>query len=344
MTIREGVWDCQHCGARGLPSREQACPGCGAVRPPNVRFRLPDSASEITTPDLLARAAEGPDWGCDQCGTSNSGRQTSCQQCGAPRESLKHPPAPQPFNAESPLTSARRSHPVRHLVGGGIAAVLLLAIFFSWLFASQTETLQVQRTQWMREHHIEQISTITEEDWSVPSGGRERSRFRAVHHYDKVLDHYETRTRQVQTGTRQVKTGTRDLGNGFFEDVYESEPIYGTETYEEPIYRDEPRYATKYRYQIERWRPSRVDRAEGVRGPQWPNTNLATGVPPYNVGAERVGNTKEIYTVTLWDKQRQKSHAMDVTQADWNRYDVGGNVTAHMSRWGSIREIVFAER
>jgi hypothetical protein len=341
VTIREGVWDCQHCGTRGLLGREQSCRGCGAVRPPNVRFRLPESADDITSPDLLTRAAEGPDWGCVQCGTSNSGRQTSCQQCGAARDSVQAAPAPPRFGAsESLVVSAWRSRPVRLIA----LVVVALALVLSWLFSSQTETLQVQSTHWKREHHIERISTVTEEDWSVPSGGREHSRFRAVHHYDQVLDHYETRTRQVQTGTRQVKTGTRDLGNGFFEDVYSDEPVYGTETYEEPIYRDEPRYATKYRYQIERWKPFRVDQAEGERGPRWPDTTLATGSRPHNVGAERVADKKEVYTVTLLDTQRGKTHSVDLSQSDWDRYDVGANVTARMTRWGSIREIVFAER
>lgn len=342
MTTREGVWDCQHCGARGLPGREQACSGCGAVRPSNVRFRLPDEAPEVTSPELLARAAEGADWGCAHCGTSNSGRQTSCQQCGAARDTTQPSSAPAMFDVSgAPAGPAWwRSRRVRVIA---IAAVLLV-FALSWLFGSHTETLQIQSTHWKREHHIERVTTVTEEDWSVPSGGREQSRFRAVHHYDQVLDHYETRTRQVQTGTRRVKTGTRDLGNGFFEDEYSDEPVYGTESYEQPVYRDEPRYATKYRFEIERWKPSRVDLAEGDRHPRWPDTTLASGVRPYNVGQERVGEKKEVYTVTLLDKQRGKTHSIDLPQSDWERYEVGGDVTARMTRWGSVREIVFAER
>jgi hypothetical protein len=340
VTTREGVWDCQHCGTRNLLGREQACPECGAVRPPHVRFRLPDDASEVTNADWLARAKEGPDWGCDQCGTSNSAKQTSCQQCGATRASAARAPEPPPFTA---VTPARRALPKR-LIIGSVSVVLTVVLALLWLFSSHTETLEVQSRHWQREHHIEQVRTDTEEDWSVPAGGREQGRFRAVHHYNQVLDHYETRTRQVQTGTREVKTGTRDLGNGFFEDVYSTEPVYGTETYEEPIYRDEPQYATKYRYQIERWKPSRVDRAEGDRDPQWPDTTLAAGVRPYNVGAERVADKKEKYTLTLWDKQRQKTHPIDVPQSTWNSCDVGTPVAVRMTSLGSVREILLAEQ
>jgi hypothetical protein len=338
--MREGVWDCRHCGTRNLPGREQACPGCGAVRPPDVRFRLPDGAPDVTNAELLARAAEGPDWGCDQCGTSNAGRQTSCQQCGAPRGSAGRSPEPQVF---APVAPTRRALP-KGLVIGSVAVVFAMLLALVWLFSSHTESLQVQSRHWQREHHLEQLRTVTEEDWSVPSGGREQSRFRAVHHYNQVLDHYETRTRQVQTGTREVKTGTRDLGNGFFEDVYSSEPVYGIETYEEPIYRDEPQYATKYRFQIERWTPSRVDRAEGDRDPRWPDTTLSAGVRPYNVGAERVAGKKEKYTVALWDTQRRKTHSVDVPQSTWNSCEVGTTVAVRMTSWGSIREVLLLEQ
>jgi hypothetical protein len=105
------------------------------VRPPDAGFRLPDDASAVTDADLLARAAEGPDWGCDQCGTSNSARQTSCQQCGAPRGSAARSPEPQQFTA---LTPARRALPKR-LIIGSVSVVLAVLLALVWLFSSHTE-------------------------------------------------------------------------------------------------------------------------------------------------------------------------------------------------------------
>ena len=93
-------------------------------------------------------------------------------------------------------------------------------------------------------------------------GGRVYDERQEIRSYKSVLDHYETRT---ETKSRQVfdhnesYTTYSDNGNGTFTEQVHENPVYRTEyyteTYEEPVYRQEPVYDTKYYYEIERWFP-----------------------------------------------------------------------------------------
>lgn len=65
MTIREGRWLCQFCGAENL-GRFESCEGhgsggCGAARQPGTRFYLPENSPIITDVSLLADARSGRD-------------------------------------------------------------------------------------------------------------------------------------------------------------------------------------------------------------------------------------------------------------------------------------------
>lgn len=60
-----------------------------------------------------------------------------------------------------------------------------------------------------------------------------------------------------------------DMGNGYFEEETISTPVYETyyetEEYQEPIYRDEPVYAMKYYYDIDRYVYERSVNTSGSR-------------------------------------------------------------------------------
>ena len=66
------------------------------------------------------------------------------------------------------------------------------------------------------------------------------------------FDHYETRTRtvKVKEGEERYVSGQRDKGNGYFEDVYSTRPVYEDR---EEEYRDVPVYQTKYLYTVYEW-------------------------------------------------------------------------------------------
>jgi hypothetical protein len=101
--------------------------------------------------------------------------------------------------------------------------------------------------------------------------------------YNRVREGVDTVERtvheQVQTGTITVVCGTRDLGNGYFEDVECSEPVYETVTRQvrevvpryvsvpagtdrrmrlHEVHGDVPVYGTWYTYRAREWRPERV--------------------------------------------------------------------------------------
>lgn len=95
MTIREGRWLCQFCGAENL-GRFESCQGhgsggCGAARQPGTRFYLPENSPVVTDEALIADARSGRDWNCDHCGGANKGAMnghplTRCAHCGEARD------------------------------------------------------------------------------------------------------------------------------------------------------------------------------------------------------------------------------------------------------------------
>jgi hypothetical protein len=101
-------------------------------------------------------------------------------------------------------------------------------------------------------------------------------------------------------GTKRVKVGVRDLGNGYFEDIYETQTVYKTvrESYQEPVYKSVPVYATKYRYEIYRWKPDKVYRTSGRdTSPKW-----SDAVPPIT-NTHREAERYEKYVLHFKDER-----------------------------------------
>ncbi len=143
----------------------------------------------------------------------------------------------------------------------------------------------------------------------------------------------ETRTRtvtdRVQTGTESVKVGTRDLGNGYFEDVYEDRPVYDEvsreETYEEPVYREDPVYRNRIRYQIEKWETARAAKAAAAdRSPRWPDPQLRE-----RTSAKR--RAPSSYEVLFEDKDGQARVYRARSQTEWESFEEGRSYRAKVS-------------
>ncbi|HEU4880876.1 MAG TPA: hypothetical protein VFT45_01485 [Longimicrobium sp.] len=348
MAIREGRWDCPTCGNKGLLGRELSCSGCGNRRPEGIRFYLPDDAAEVTDAARLAEAGAGADWICEHCGVSARASMDRCPGCGAERGSSPQQqthehrfdePAAEPVAALAGTVPPRRRRGWK-----GPAALVAIVGGLVWWNGPKEVTATVAAKDWSRAIEVQEYRTVQEEDWSVPQGGRQQRSFRAIRDYRQVLDHYETRTRQVservQTGTRTYTCGQRDMGNGYFEDVTCTEPEYTTnyrdETYQDPVYRQEPIYDTKYAYEIEKWLPDDTAWARGdaAREPAWPAVQIGRN--------EREGARIERYVLRFTDGDG-KTHEREVTADQFQRYRPGQPVKLRMKRGGGDVEIVEPE-
>lgn len=158
----------------------------------------------------------------------------------------------------------------------------------------------VTNVSWERTIQTERLRAFEEKGRAVPAGARLLGEEQATDGHREVKTGTRTvtktktvqtgtknvtKTKRVQTGTRQVKVGTRSKGNGFFEDVYRTEKVYGDRQYTEavpvygprsyteevPVYERRPILVTVYRYEVRRWvqDEDHVERGTGTT-PAWP--------------------------------------------------------------------------
>lgn len=360
MAIREGAWDCPHCGRRKNRGPEKHCGGCGAPRGEDVRFYLPPDSPEVTAAETLERARAGPDWTCSFCEADNPSVDAFCTSCGAARdgaaqarpvvEHRREGLIPSPASpALSPVPGEREppSAPIgSKLKRGcqigclGLAALVLVA----WFLGRPQETmLTVTGHRWERTVAVEERRTVTEEGWEgeLPAGARSLSSRREIHHHDRVRIGTDTRTRTVteraQTGTERIKVGERDLGNGYFEDIYEDRPVYEErereETYEEPVFREDPVFRLRHEYEVDRWVPAREARA-GARNlaPRWPDAGLRP--------QEREGRRTELYEVLFEDPDGAGRVYRARDEVEWQDFEPGTPYRARVRSSGEIVEIL----
>lgn len=204
-----------------------------------------------------------------------------------------------------------------------------------YLFVPKQVDFVLSSIQWTHSQNIEEYRTINESDWSLPSGGRLLFTQQEISGYEEVLDHYETRTRevseQVLDGYDTVVTGTRDMGNGYFEEITSQVPRYRTEyhteTYEEPVYRSEPIYSTKYYYEIDKWVFDRTITSSGTDK----NIQYKEYVLEEN---ERDSTFIDEYEFT--GIIEEKEYTISVDKSTWDKYDVGDSIPAKINRLGIV--------
>lgn len=354
MAIYEGLWDCPVCLAKGIRGSARECAGCGAPRTSDVEFYLPKDTSAITDAAEIAKAKSGPDWHCDRCGGDNTALTLGCEGCGAPKSehfrevkdySETHVPrvsvsvsATSPLPPELPQTpsSVRGMSRLRRAWKPPIIGIIAIVLGIGFLFFKTKERpLEVVGFRWERTIAIEVHRTVSEEDWSVPVGGRETREWRAIHHYDRVIDRYESVpvSERVQVGTEEYTCGKRSLGNGYFEDIKCRRPIYQNTTRIEkhPIYRDDPVWRTRYAYDIERWVPQRTDRARGIdQSPVWPSVSLAQN--------ERKSGATELYVVMFRD-EKGKNYEEQYPEQQWRGFALRERCIGVFNGFGVLREV-----
>jgi len=225
---------------------------------------------------------------------------------------------------------------------------------------SRQVELAVDRVEWRRSIVVEEYREVVSEDWegSVPSDARVISRRQEVHHHERVKagshvvrEDYkervkvgtrtvtETYTDREYGGTERYKCGTRNRGNGYFEDVYCTRPVYRavtktrskqvddyqtvTRTREKVVddYKEVPVYRNKVEYSVMRWVQADTLSAQGADlKPHWPK--FVGG----KTRKERVRG--ERYRVFLRDLQTDKVYEREVGGQEFSLFTAGAKCQA----------------
>ena len=354
-----GYWDCPFCGSQGIRGDIVNCPSCGRARG-DVKFYMKDHTEgqtreqgdtgdiEYVDEEKAKTINRNPDWYCSFCNSLNSDNAQFCSNCGASRESseanyfdmLKKKEAREAAMAPSqPTAQAQaqtRADPKskRGLIFLLVAVVAIVGLFLYMNGNKTTGDLTVSGLSWERNIQIEENIQYSESGWSLPDTASLTSQRQEIHHYDSVLDHYEDvevqRSRRVLDHYETYYT-YNDLGNGNFEQVENQRPVYETEYYTEtvqqPVYVQVPRYATKYYYTIWRWTPTRVVTASGTdQNAAWPEPELGE--------QERAGDRSEEYCFTVQDPKGQ-STTYRLAESDWRNLSVGSALSITAKRSGA---------
>ncbi|MDO4475785.1 MAG: zinc finger Ran-binding domain-containing protein [Lachnospiraceae bacterium] len=304
--IVEGYWDCPFCGNKGISGLKRDCPDCGRPRGENTKFYLKKEKKYLDD-EQTSKVGEGPDWYCEYCGSLNSSKLTVCSSCGAEREDggktyedVK--------NADQQKEERRRAEEAAYeaartpkKAGKGrfilLGILLALAAFIVFTMIPKKDHLKVKGFAWNYNINVEEERLVEDSGWSKPSDMVDLLRTnREIHHYDQVLDHYETKTTMV------------DAGNGTFEE----------RTSQEPVYRKEPVYQTKYYYTVYRWFDSRDVTTSGAdHDPYWGDPQLASN--------ERELSRDEVYEITATNK-KDKEKTYRLSKEDWESVEIGDEI------------------
>ncbi len=352
-----GYWDCPVCGSKEIRGDVVNCPSCGRARG-DVKFYLKgveEGATreenergdiEYLSEEQAKYVSKNPDWYCSFCNSLNSDNAQFCGNCGASRANSeanyfdmlkKNQEKAAAEQAARPVASARpQKRSSRPLV---IFAVILLAVIglFVWMNGSKTAgDLKVTALEWTRVIQIDRNREYSESDWTLPDGATLTDTRRELHHFDSVLDHYESRevqrSRQVVDHYETYYT-YEDNGNGTFSEIPHERPVYTTEYYtetvQEPVYVQVPRYADKYYYTIWRWKPEREVTASGTdHQAAWPEYTLEEN--------EREGGRAEQYRFTVEHQEKKEAPATYVVdEAHWMELNVGDRVFITAKRSGA---------
>ena len=338
----EGLWDCPFCENKRIKAGQKTCPNCGHPQDENTKFYMPDEIKYVSE-EKAEKISRNPDWQCSFCGSLNSDNLNVCKNCGATKEDSERnyfemrkqeeeKKRKKEFRQENvpqnkPKKKEKKPLLKRALLFLGILAIVIFGMMSC--LAPKIKNVTINDLDWERTIDIEEIVTHNESDWSLPDDARLQYTKSEIQSYKDVLDHYETVT---ETKTRSVidhyeeKSSYVDLGNGYFEEQTESVPVYTEETYtedvEKPVYRQEPVYATKYYYEIDRWTVVDTAKSSGNdQNPFWPEPKLKDG--------QQTGAEEEHYFVTAtYEKKKNKAETerYEMDFSEWKELKKGEKI------------------
>jgi len=363
--IIEGHWDCAFCETKEIRGGLRNCPNCGKPRDEHTKFEM--NANSRVLSDAEAKTIDrDPDWECSFCGNLNPDESLTCISCGgnkddkkgtyfdarkedAEKEAYLKEQEQKQRDLEHNYANDSSAIPKFNLSSDFIKKLLIGAgsvlgvVAFIWLlvllFTPKVETINVLGFSWERNIEIEEIQTFEEDDWDLPYGARLLYTQEEISGHKDVIAHYETVEKQVSHDvydhTDVVVIGTEDLGNGYFEeitdevDVYRTE--YTTEYDEEPVYRQDPIYDTKYYYEIDRWVTGRNLSTSGTdKEPFWDDVQIWDD--------EREGDRTERYSVKVKNEENE-IETLSLDYSKWMALENGQTLKVKVV-FGTVVEIL----
>ena len=309
-------WHCSFCGSMNS-AKSNRCPSCGHTREESDRhyFELhPERENRVIPLD-----SDDDDSNDGDYHTSTS---TLSPALSMPTSSTasydSQPTYRQSYHHHSDVSLDIDWRQVGLIT---LVTVLLIALVVGafLIFMPKERYITVADIAWSRSIEVQEYRTVRESDWSVPAGGRIQYTQQEIHHYETVLDHYDTvtKSRQVITGSHEIVVGYIDYGNGAVEEVTSTVYDYGTEYYteQEPVYRQDPVYQTRYYYDIERWvYDHTITSSAHDKEPYWPTEILKDN--------QRFNSRSQRYVITaVYDDDKTDDYTMDYE--DWRYIEIG---------------------
>lgn len=308
---------CPHCGAKLKPGT-QKCPNCGGAI------------------DNAAYAGQK----CPNCG-----RETvdgHCPSCGALTDQKQSSP---PGRPHAGLPALKGGVPNRNILVA-VALAILVTITLALIFWPREKTVVVHEVSWSRTIQIEEYQYNRHGGWALPQGADYISDEVRFHNNESVYDHTEVLCHDEwqQIGTETETYTDQECSNEYSHtdetcyddgtcdrhDVYETVchdvsktrqvPEYGNVTVcdDVKIYRDEPRYATWYTYDVWEW--VRIDplQTHGMdSNPTW---------PAFSADARhREASRDEEFEVSFVDKKGKTFSYRPATVEEFQRYRSGSD-------------------
>lgn len=338
----DGLVDfCPNCGVHKPKDVKYYLNGNVTINTTYSKSQVPDSdvlsEKELEKAGISKEECDGKhkEWVCDFCGSLNNWADNVCSSCGSQKDESDtlyggekksgEEPAEQQHTASSQdkeqlsVWDKIKSFFVKNRKAAAIVTAIIAVL--SVMFFPYKKVVTVKSFAWERNISLEEYRTVQESDWNVPEGGRVYDEKTEIKSYVSVVDHYETvwetKTREV-FDHNETSTTYSDNGNGTFTEHTTTTPVYRTETYqeshEEPVYRQDPVYATKYYYDIDKWVDTGNDYPSSGKDhkPYWNED--------YKPMADNIRDTdrSETYTVKLDNgKTQEKSYS------EWKNMKIG---------------------
>ena len=287
----EMLWDCDHCGTKGLLGKTQRhCPECGAKQNPDRRYFPAEGAATRVDGHIY----EGSDRTCPACDAPMGAKAKSCANCGAAMDGSREVRGV----AHAVVAAAPRRSRWKLVLLILAAVVGVIVLLWAVLFRTRTATVAVTAHAWTRTIAIEEYADLQEASWrdTMPAearvsscGPKERSR-------RQVADGESCHQEQI------------DKKDGTFERVQRCAPKY----------RSEPVLGDWCAYRITRWHAvdARTTSGTGVVA-AWPTMDLPPPTAAAVLGARRQGPRTEVDTLVLGTSR------CDVSDSIWRKYTDG---------------------